>query len=144
MPALDTRSCRGCKYHKVYDDFQVRGFRLCLFFSMLLWSVIHLTIGQCLCYWEKYWISCSPLVLCEDAEQRRWLFWCWTPLKSLSWLLTRRPMAWSFGQQVCCNQMFCWSCRCYPRIYWLRPEHFIEQTWTLGYWEYTFFYTVKT
>lgn len=30
------RSCWGCKYHKVYDDFQVKGFRLCLFFRCAL------------------------------------------------------------------------------------------------------------
>lgn len=36
MAALEMRSCGGCKYHKVYDDFQVKGFRLCLFFRCAL------------------------------------------------------------------------------------------------------------
>lgn len=36
MAALEMRSCRGCKYHKAYDDFQVKGFRLCLFFRCAL------------------------------------------------------------------------------------------------------------
>lgn len=110
MAALEMRSCWGCKYHKVYDDFQVKGFRLCLFFRCALVisnpsdcsTVLVVLRGVLNLLFPSY-----ALWGCRTSRGGD-CFQCWISLKSLSWLLTRR-VTWSFGQQVCWDQVFCWS-----------------------------------
>lgn len=63
------RSCWGCKYHKAYDDFQVKGFRLCLFFRCALVISNSSDRSYSACATERSTESPVHLMLCEDAEQ---------------------------------------------------------------------------
>lgn len=102
------RPCWGCEYHKVYDDFQVKGFRLCLFFRCAL---VISNSSDC----------CTVLVLLREVLHLLFpsdaLWGCKTSRggdcllvlnisPSTLRLLISRILIWSFGQRVYCNQRF--------------------------------------
>lgn len=124
---------RSCwEYHKVYDDFQVKGFRLCLFFRCAL--VIHNSsdCGTALVLLRVVLNLLFPSYAFCGSSRGGGCVSVLNTSHTTDWLLTSRIVAWCFGQQVCCSQVLCWICRCYRRIYWSTPKNFYWANMDIG------------